>query len=186
MVDETNETNESSGSSGGGSSSGSGGSGGSSEGGGGGGSSQSLGGPDIIEAVTSTGNVFIYNTTPQDQAQIMVNGTYVNVISAAAAQAKNYAPSLLKVGRVQATSTQQGLFADSSVLEFGGSANQYYTVNLPPKPGGDYYYPYANDVLIYIFDGYIIIGDTNGDNLQYVNAGTSFSSPGQSTALPKS
>jgi hypothetical protein len=177
MIDETNETNESSGSSG---------SGGSSGGSGGAGSSESLGGSEIVEAVTSTGNVFLYNTTPQDAAQIMVNGTYVNTIAAAKNQAANYAPSLLKVGRVQASSTQQGLFADSSVLEFGGYANQYYSVSLPPKPGGSYYYPYANDVLIYIFDGYIIIGDINGDNLQYVNAGTSFSSPGQPTALPKS
>lgn len=183
MVDETNETNESSGSgsSGGGSSSGSGGSSGGS---GGGGSSERLGGADIVEAVTSTGNVFLYNTTPQDQAQILVNGTYVNTIAAAGNQSKNYAPSVLKISRVQATSTQQGLFADSSILEFGGNANQYYNVNLPPKPGGSYYYPYANDVLIYIFDGYIIVGDTNGDNLQYVPAGTSFSSPGQPTALP--
>jgi hypothetical protein len=172
MEDETNETNESSGSSG-------------SEGSGSGGSenSESLG-VGQVEAVTTTGNVFLFNTTPQASAQIMVNGTYVNTISAAAVQSGNYVPAFLKVARVQATGTQTGTFADSGVLEFGGNANQYYTVNLPPKPGGQYYYPYANDVLIYIFDGYIIIGDTNGDNLQYVPAGTSFSSPGQPTALP--
>jgi hypothetical protein len=177
MVDETNETNESSG---GGSSSGSGGSSG-----GGGGSSESLGSADIVEAVGSTGNVFLFNTTPQDGAQIVLNGTYVNTISAAKAQANNYAPSYLKVARIQASTTQIGQFADSNVLEFGGNNNQYYAVNLPTRPGGQYFYPYANDVLIYIFDGYIVIGDTYGDNLQYVPAGGSFSSPGQPTALPK-
>lgn len=112
----------------------------------------------------AVGNVYIFNvTTRATSAAPILNGTGISSLPGVQKTSNYQVLTVKKVPRINAATTQLGKFADSNTftLRLTGGVSYDYAVNIPPAT-----YPYANDVLLYVFDAYLFLSDTNGSNLQ--------------------
>jgi hypothetical protein len=119
----------------------------------------------------AVGNVYIFNvTTRATSAAPILNGTGISSLPAVSQSSNYQVLTVKKVPRIVAATTQVGKFADSNTftVRLTGGVSYDYAVNIPPNPGGSYYYPYANDVLLYVFDAYLFLCDTFGSNFQTI------------------
>jgi hypothetical protein len=134
---------------------------------GGSGADESLGAEELgggnVGGPPTTKNVYIFNTTNQPPS-FTLNGNPMTALTAAAIGTSNYAASVVKVARVDAPSTSDPTFARKNylVIGFSGENDNYgspssLTVDLSSYSG------YV-DVLLYVFQGYIVICDQSGFN----------------------
>ena len=132
----------------------------------------------------AVGNVYIFNvTTRATSTAPILNGTGISSLPAVSQTSNYQVLTIKKVPRIVAAATQLGKFADSNTftVRLTGGVSYDYAVNIPPNPGGPYYYPYANDVLLYVFDACVFVSDTSGGNFQIIQG-----TPSQSSELSAS
>lgn len=122
----------------------------------------------------ATGRVFVFNTTNQ-QIGLILNGNplpddlsdatnYGRGLAPAGNGAENYLPSGITIPRSNATSITDPVFAQQNTLQvsFQGVLNTYQlNISLAPQSGSTAIYaPSNNDLLLYIFYGYVILVDS--------------------------
>lgn len=119
---------------------------------------------------TGAGKVYVFNVT-SGAIQLILNGTFVANLTAAAAASGSYAPTATPVQRIQAASTQTGQFADTNKMQIGSINNYNYTVNLPTTAAAQNapVYPYASDVLMFVANSSVTICTPDGNNYQSLN-----------------
>jgi hypothetical protein len=138
---------------------------------------------DYFVSPVATGKVFVFNTTNQ-QVGLILNGNplpddasdaanYGRGLARAADGNGSYMPSRLAIPRSNATSINDPVFAQQNTLQvsFQGVINNYQiNVSLAPPSGSSATYsPSNNDLLLYIFYGYVILVDSVNNALLFNN-----------------
>jgi len=138
---------------------------------------------DYLVSPVATGKVFVFNTTNQ-QIGVVLNGNplpddvsdaanYARGLARAADDNENYMPSRLVIPRSNATSINDPVFAQQNILQisFQGVLNHYQiNVSLAPQSGSSAMYsPSNNDLLLYIFYGFVILVDSVNNAILFNN-----------------
>jgi hypothetical protein len=121
-----------------------------------------------------TTKVYVFNTTNQSVG-VTLNGNGISALQpTATVSAQNYIPSASPIARSSDPTTTTAVFAQTNTMILGFfSGNDTYT-NFTLKV------PLQNDVLIYVFAGYIVVADTTG-NINYTQSIAA--NPNQSIAI---
>jgi hypothetical protein len=104
---------------------------------------------------SGTGRVQVFNTAAVG-VKLTLNGNQLKSLPPAAGRDGNYAASSISVRRSDAVSIDDPVFAqqNSLTVRFPGTSNNYPSVSIDPIVSST-----NNDLLLYIFYGYMLLVD---------------------------
>lgn len=104
--------------------------------------------------MAATGQVYIFNTTNQSIKVEINDDDLDGPLAPSSGKDGSYQPSVVPVMRNDASSTPDAVFATNTNLEFkfAGTSQTYSQVKIDPS-----LYPTNTDLVLYIFNGSIMI-----------------------------